>query len=163
MPIRTCLTLLVLLVATAGTPAPPRRDGAVIRTTGSTNSAAYAIKIWSDGSALVTVAGRSPRAFRVDRASAARFFSAAQAARSDPGTFARCMKSVSFGTHTTVSWHNYTSYDLQCPPFSPSVARLASAVAAIQAAAHLQSPMRRIPLPRDVRMIPTAAPEIHPT
>ena len=74
-----------------------------------------------------------------------------------------CMKSASFGTRTTVAWHDYTSFDLQCPPLSPSVARLGTDVGVVQASANLDTRIRRIPLPRDIRMIPTATPEVQPT
>ena len=157
------LALALTAAVAAGASAAPVRDGAIITNSGSTNTAAYRIKLWSDGSASVQVQGRAARSYRADADATARFFTDVKAARSNPGTPQHCMKSASFGTVTTVAWHGYTSVDLQCPPFTPSVAKLAADVTAVQASANLGGAIRRIPLPRDVRMIPTATPEVQPT
>jgi len=150
----------VALVAAAAQP-----DGAVIRNSGSTNTAAYTIKVWSDGRGEVAMGrmGGSGKPFTVDADVAKSFFTNVRAARQDPGSPGRCMKSASFGTTTTVHWHGWNSFDLQCPPWSPSVQALASDVRAIQAAANIDTGIHRIPLPREPRMIPSSAPEVSPT
>ncbi len=140
-------------------------DGAIIRNSGSTNTAAYNIKIWSDGRGEIVMGrmGGAGKSFTVDSSLAKSFFDNLKAARDDPGTPGRCMKSASFGTATTVQWHGWNSFDLQCPPWSQPVRALASDVRAIQAAANIDTGLHRIPLPREPRMIPSTAPEISPT
>ena len=147
--------------------AAARADGAVIHNSGSTNTSGYSIKVWSDGRGELTM-GRGPgwgtgRVFNVDPSVAQRFFSNVKAAREDPGTPGHCMKSASFGTTTTVQWHGWNSPDLQCPPFSSAVQAIAADVRDIQTAANIGSQLHRIPLPREPRMIPSAAPEVSPT
>ena len=55
MTIRTLLTALSLSLVAAVASAGAMRDGAVIRNSGSTNTAPYEIKFWSDGSAQLLV------------------------------------------------------------------------------------------------------------
>lgn len=150
----------VALVAAAARP-----DGAVIRNSGSTNTAAYNIKVWSDGRGEIVVGHvvAPGKSFTVDPDVAKNFFNNLKAARQDPGAPGRCMKSASFGTTTTVQWHGWNSFDLQCPPWSAPVQALAANVRAIQAAANIDTGLHRIPLPREPRMIPTTAPEVSPT
>lgn len=151
------------LVAVAAAAARP--DGAMIRNSGSTNTAPYSIKVWSDGRAELTT-GRtetSPRSFSVDPAVAKQFFTDVKAARANPGTPSHCMKSASFGSTTTVEWHGWNSPDLLCPPFTPSVQAVAANVRTIEAAANLGTGLHRFPLPREPRMIPSTAPEVSPT
>jgi hypothetical protein len=144
-------------------------DGAIIRNSGSTNTAGYVIKLWSTGKAQLQVEPhfgqtRPARWFTVRPAVASAFFTDVLAARARPGTPEHCMKSASFGTTTTVLWHGWQSPDLQCPPFSPAVQALDHDVRVVQAAAHIDVNMRRIPLPGGLRrMIPTPTPEVQPT
>ena len=138
------------------------KDGAVITNSGSTNTAGYTIKVWSDGSGEVSVRGGATREVKLDDF-AAKFFADVRAARRDPGTAGRCMKSASFGTTTTVQWHDYQSVDLQCPPFTTAVTALSADVRNIQAAANLAPPPNRIRVPLEPRKIPSATPEATPT
>jgi hypothetical protein len=98
------------------------RDTAVIVNSGSTNSYGYSIQVWSDGKASVTLkenggaAVSTPKAFTVPATTAARFFSDLAAARKGNATTVPCMKPVSFGTSTHVTWQGWTSPDLTCPP-----------------------------------------------
>ncbi|HEV7179906.1 MAG TPA: hypothetical protein VGN11_08540 [Candidatus Baltobacteraceae bacterium] len=138
-------------------------DGGVIANSGSTNTAPYTIKVWSDGHGNVSVANATATAFNVDPAVAAKFFTDVKEARANPGTPGRCMKSASFGTRTNVLWHEWTSSDLQCPPFSPSVSLLAHDVQQIQQAANVGMPMRRMRAPIQNRMTPPSESETpHP-
>lgn len=137
-------------------------DGATIVTTASTNTAGYAVKIHSDGHGVVAVQNQQERAFTIDPSLAKKFLEDAKAARANPGTPGHCMKSASFGTATTVTWHNYTSIDLQCPPYSQAVAMLAHDVQAIQQAAGVGAPVHRIRLPIDQRRVPTPASPAQP-
>jgi hypothetical protein len=107
--------------------------------------------------------GGPGKSFTVDPSVAKSFFKNVRASRQDPGTPSRCMKSASFGTTTTVQWHGWNSFDLQCPPWSSPVQALTADVRAIQAAANIDTGIHRIPLPREPRMIPSAAPEVSPT
>ncbi len=149
----------VLIFAASSSPASAAAlDGASITTSGSTNTAGYTIKLHSDGSGAVAVTGRPEKAFTVDAALAEKFMSDAKAAREDPGTLQHCMKSASFGTTTTVTWHNYTSTDLQCPPLSSSVAMLAHDVQRIQQAAAVGAAPNRIRLPIEPHRVPVETP-----
>ncbi len=145
--------------------AAARPDGAVIRNSGSTNTAPYSIKVWSNGRAEVTMgrAEASPRSFSVDPDVAKQFFTNVKAARANPGTPEHCMKSASFGTTTTVAWHGWNSPDLQCPPVSAPLQAVAANVRTIEAAANIDTGLHRVPLPREPRMIPSTAPEVSPT
>ncbi len=166
------LILVALALGAIGTialaaAAAARPDGAVIHNSGSTNTSGYSIKLWSDGRGELTM-GRGPgwgtgTVFNVDPSVAQEFFSNVKAARQDPGSPGHCMKSASFGTTTTVQWHGWNSPDLQCPPFSPAVQAVAANVRTIQAAANIGNQLRRIPLPREPRMIPSTSPEVSPT
>ncbi len=139
--------------------AAPRLDGAHIQTSRSTNTRAYVIKVWSDGGAQFILDGGTPVHFSVTKQLAARFFRDVVAARANPGTPGHCMKSASFGTTTTVLWHDYTSVDLQCPPLTPAVAALNADVKEITALVNTHGVLpRRIPLPREPRMTPKPAP-----
>ncbi len=96
------------------------RDGAVIVDSGSTNTAGYRIEIWSDGAATVALHRRAaapgaPQPFSVGADVTARFFADLKAAKAANMTGSPCMKSASFGTTTRVSWHGWTSPDLDCP------------------------------------------------
>ena len=138
------------------------RDGATIENSGSTNTAPYTLKVWSNGSAALVPRAGASRAFAVPMNVTARFFRDVQAARSNPGTAGHCMKSASFGTSTYVLWHGWRSFDLSCLPRGAQFA-LAADVRAIQSASGVTSnPPRRIPLmPGELRRapsIPSASP-----
>jgi hypothetical protein len=160
-------TLLSTLAVAAALPflahAAEQRDGAIVRNSGSTNTAPFAITVWSDASGEVRVQDGAPRAFAPPPDTVARFFSDLKAAHANPGTPQHCMKSASFGTSTTVAWHGWISPDLQCPPSSPAISALAQDVDALKQAAGILPTLRRIRLPGDMRMIPTATPEVEPT
>lgn len=153
--------LLVATIAVAS--AAPSKDGAVIANSGSTNTAAYTIKVWSGGMGQVALAGGEPRTIHLDVDLVAKFFTDLKAARDNPGTPGRCMKSASFGTTTTTLWHGWQSPDLQCPPFNTAMTALAADVHNIQMAASLANPPHRLRLPIEPRMIPKASPEVRPT
>lgn len=159
---RTILAGALMLLA-SGLASGAERDGAVITNSGSTNTAGYAIKVWSDGSGEVSLRGGATRNIKVDVDLVNKFFADVKAARANPGRPGRCMKSASFGTTTSVLWHEYQSVDLQCPPFTTEVTALAADVRNIQSAANLANPLQRIRLPLEPRKIPTATPEATPT
>jgi hypothetical protein len=118
--------------------AAPLRDGASIVDSGSTNTSAYTIKVWSDGSAAT-----ASKSFRISPSLAARFFGDLEAARGGNAKSERCMKSASFGTSTHVLWHGWTSPDLDCPPVDKLASALLSDVNAIRAAGHVgAAPLR---------------------
>lgn len=149
------LFLCAVLAATAP------RDGATIVNSGSTNTARYTITLWSDGTGTTQVGAASPAPFSVPKEAAERFFSDVKAARSNGAQLQHCMKSASFGSRTIVQWHGWSSPDLQCPPFTAEVSALAKDVSEVQSAANIHpgSPlMRRIPMPVEMRMQPSASP-----
>jgi hypothetical protein len=120
------MTMGLLAVCAA---AAPSRDGASIVDSGSTNTAAYTIKVWSDGTAEV-----SSKSFTIAPSLAARFFADLKAARDGKAAGEHCMKSASFGTSTHVLWHGWTSPDLDCPPSDKLTSAIVNDVSAIRAA-----------------------------
>lgn len=105
---------------------PPMPAGAaVIRNSGSTNSAGYTVILAPDGSATV----RQYDGFAQKLVGAPQthwlFLKLRQAAPLATLGNARCVKSVSFGSSTTVSWNDSTSGDLSCggDPRSRELAR----------------------------------------
>lgn len=139
-----CRSASVLAVAVAfgwlaSANAAPARDGAVIVDSGSTNTPGYRIDVWSDGSATVVVQNRgvvrgAPKSFSVAAHVASQFFANLKAVRGGNVTGQPCMKSASFGTTTRVTWHGWTSPDLDCPSDRPTLTALVSSVNAIRAA-----------------------------
>ena len=124
--------------------AAPARDGAVIVDSGSTNTPGYRIDIWSDGSATVVVQNRGvtrgePKSFSVATNVAAKFFANLKAVRAGNVTGEPCMKSASFGTMTHVTWHEWTSPDLDCPSDRPALTSLVASVNAIRAASGIST------------------------
>lgn len=126
------LTMLPALAVAA------RLDAAVVRNSGSTNAPGYTITVWTGGRATVQTISKAGapaggvRTSAVPRSLAAQFLNEAAAARrenaaAEPG----CMKSASFGSTTTVSWHGWTSGDLACPQTGAHARVLAAVVGQI--------------------------------
>lgn len=119
-------------------------DGATIVNSGSTNTPGYTIAVRSDGSATLAVRGRlgmpanPPKSFSVSSTVAQQFMDDLKAARDGHAAGQPCMKSASFGTTTRVTWHGWTSPDLQCPP-GGLLAPLARDVAQIRAASGIDT------------------------
>ena len=162
MKLNPWLALVLAIAVGAVAQAAFSRDGATIENSGSTNTAPYSLKVWSNGNAAFVTRAGVARAFSVPISVTARFFRDVQAARSNPGTAGHCMKSASFGTSTYVLWHGWRSFDLSCLPRGAQFA-LAADVRAIQSASGVTSnPPRRIPLmPGELRRapsIPSASP-----
>ena len=160
---RLLFTLIMVVAMPALSIAAPR-DGATIQNSGSTNTAGFTITLWSDGTSSVAMHGGNARALVIAPDLTARFFTDLRAAQLENAPPQHCMKSASFGTATTVTWHAWRSPDLQCPPFSANLRTLAQDVQAIEAAAGIGpgSP-RRIGLPPSLRKNPPATPEVQPT
>ena len=133
--------MLVSLPATGATPAPaasvdavPTNDPAdiVILNSGSTNIAGYRIVIHPDASADVRSDGATVR-----KALDPALFAELRAKIASAGPLSEvvtghCMRSVSFGSFTTVSYRGETSGDLFCRA-SPAGADLGATVRAIVA------------------------------
>ena len=115
-------------------------DSATIVNSGSTNFTGYTIQVRSDGSASAQVSNRgsdaesTPQPFTLDAATAKQFFADLAAARAVKSIGQPCMKSASFGSTTRVTWHDWTSPDLSCPPGNPAGAALVHDVQTIEAA-----------------------------
>lgn len=126
----------VLAIAALMAASPP--DTATIVDSGSTNANGYTIHVASDGNASVTYAPRggspigTPKPFTVPAATTARFFADLAAARKANAQTVPCMKPVSFGTTLKVTWQDWTSPDLTCPPKDALGEALVSDVAAIR-------------------------------
>jgi hypothetical protein len=111
---------LAILAAVAIAYAGSQPDGAIIRNTGSTNFSGYTIKVWSDGRTSTVHTSRSgqaldrPVAGTVPSSLVTQLFSDLRTAQHAHPVAETCMKSASFGTTTVVTYHGWTSPDLEC-------------------------------------------------
>ena len=117
----------------------PKLDGATIVDSGSTNAAGYKIEVWVDGSATIVIQHRGVeegalKTFAVPQSVATKFFADLKAARDGKAAGQPCMKSASFGTTTRITWHGWTSPDLDCPPANALMGALVHDVGVIRAA-----------------------------
>lgn len=161
-----------LLLAAAIGSAAQMRDGAVIRNSGSTNFSGYTVKVWSDGSAWWVYSNRagdtigSPTTGRIPQTVAQKFLQDAQTARRSGHVASQsCMKSTSFGTTTVVTYHGWTSPDLECPGDGFAIS-LGSDAHKIVSLLNIQplSHSRRIPmLPNEPRRPETTPGQASPT
>lgn len=138
-----------------------RLDGAHILNSGSTNAPPYEILVWSDGNARTLANGRS-HAVRIGVTLARTFLTDAKRARGENASVAPCIKSASFGTRSTVTYHGWHSPDVSCHA-QGALAALAADVASI---VRLAQPMgaRRIMLPpNEPRRVPESTPAPSPT
>jgi hypothetical protein len=135
------LVLVAMFGASVSAGASPSRDGASIVDSGSTNTPGYRIEIRSDATAAITpqnragVAQGATKPFSVEGGVASRFFADLAKARAANVAGSPCMKSASFGTTTRVTWHGWTSPDLDCPAENQLVSALIHDVNLIRAAA----------------------------
>lgn len=168
---RSCVALLMLCASMTQAHAAQHIDGAVIRNSGSTNSAGYVIKVWSNGQARFNESTRggvpigTPATGRIPAALAQKFFAEVKAAKTSSHVIGEsCMKSASFGTTTVVQYHGWTSPDLECPG-DGFVVSLGSQAHAIAAALNLpKSRSRRTLLPNEPRRAPeTSSGQASPT
>ncbi|MGB6984815.1 MAG: hypothetical protein WBD74_02430 [Candidatus Aquilonibacter sp.] len=158
------LFTLIILVAAPALSIAAQRDAATIANSGSTNTVGFIITLWSDGTGSATMQGGTARAIAITPDLTTRFFTDLHAAHLETTPPQHCMKSASFGTATTVTWHAWRSPDLQCPSFSADLGALAKDVQAIEAAAGVMpGTLRRIGLPPSLRKNPPATPEAQPT
>jgi hypothetical protein len=166
------MSLLVAMAAVGLLPAVAATDGATIIDSGSTNSLGYKIQVWTNGSATLTVQNRgsvaqaAAKPFALSQSATASFFAALKAARDGNATGMSCMKSASFGTTTRITWHSWTSPDLDCPAGNALTAALVHDVGVIRAASGINTmPLHRGVLPiQPVPMQPTStAPAATPT
>jgi len=126
------LALLLALVLSPS-PVPSPTVNAVIVNSGSTNLAGYRIEVAPDGHAQVTQ-GTATREVTIPAQLATRLYTdLAAAGPLDALPTQPCMKSVSFGSRTTLAYKTKTSADLQCGQLSPAGRALAADAAAIAA------------------------------
>jgi hypothetical protein len=135
-------------LAAAAVAAAPVRDSATIVNSGSTNFSGYTIQVWSDGSASAatsnrgTVTAATPKPFTLEAPVTKQFFTDLATAKSKGASIEPCMKSASFGTTTRLTWHDWTSPDLSCPPGNASAAALVHDVQVITAASGVSASLR---------------------
>jgi hypothetical protein len=121
-------------------------DSAVIVDSGSTNSARYRIEVRSDGSASVSTGSSTPKPFTVPQATVERFFADLAAARKGNATTVACAKSASFGSTLRVTWQQWVSPDLTCPPKDALGAALVTDVRTLREVAGISAvPVRQGP------------------
>ena len=119
-------------------------DSAVITNSGSTNAYGYTIKVTPDGNATVAMQARgaapsAAKPFTVPSTIITKFFADLAAARKANLAGVPCMKSVSFGTTTHVTWQGWQSPDLDCPPSGDLGTALVNDVEAIRKASGVSS------------------------
>jgi len=135
---------LVAAMAIATFMAAGPGDSAVITNSGSTNAYGYTIKVTPDGNATVAMQARgaatsAAKPFTVPSATITKFFADLAAARKANIASVPCMKSVSFGTTTHVTWQGWQSPDLDCPPKDDLGTALVNDVEAIRKASGISS------------------------
>jgi hypothetical protein len=105
-------------------------NDAVIRNSGSTNTAGYTIVVHPDATAVLDLDGTTA-AKPIDKPMADAFFATLRAAGPvDKVATGHCMRSASFGSVTTVTFGGKTSGDLGCGT-DPTLKSLHAAVARI--------------------------------
>ena len=115
---------------TAPTALPIRPGAVVIRNSGSTNTLGFTIAVSPDGESVVSQNGTAVRK-TLSAAQTREFFEDVRAMMPlETGPVRPCMRSVSFGSSTTVSYQNATTSDLSCRADAAS-AQLRGAIAAI--------------------------------
>lgn len=128
----------------ASVPAAAAPDSATITNNGSTNIVGYTIALHSDGSGTVTMQhAAAAKPFHVAGAVAAKFFANLASARRSETPAGGCVKSASFGSSTHISWHGWTSTDLECPAPNSAVQALSDDLHLILQAAGMGSPPLR--------------------
>jgi hypothetical protein len=102
---------------------PPTAGPVEIAVSASTNSSAYTILLQLDDSAAYTQSGGQPEMTTVPAADATQFFNDlnANAPISNVQTENGCVKPVSFGTTTILTYEGSPSGDISCPPEPPPV------------------------------------------
>jgi hypothetical protein len=106
--------------ATNDQPTITQHELAAIQNSGSTNTLPYTITLYQDGSGTVTL--QKEAHIDIARHYMAGTFDAQQLTRQlqevgDVSSipYQPCLKSTSFGTRTTITYHGKTSPDLSCP------------------------------------------------
>ena len=159
----TTLALLVFFVTTTLFADARMLDGANIVNSGSTNTRGWQIKFRSDGNGVANAAGSEPspfpaRTFIAPSSLVVQFFRDVEAARVANPAGRGCMKSASFGTRLTVTYHGWTSPDLSCPGQSPLLAELAGDVDSLVNIAHPPSGLLRVHMPLEPHVAPSGKP-----
>ena len=109
---------------------PIHPTDAIIRNSGSTNTAGYTIVVHPDATVEMTVDGETTHA-TAGRAQVSWLFRKLRAAAPlDAMSGGRCMKSASFGSSTTITYDGKTSPDLGCggDPMSRELGRTANVI-----------------------------------
>jgi hypothetical protein len=112
----------------AGMSVPPH--AAVIRNSGSTNTVGYSIVLSHDGRAVISQDGRNTTAVLASPQTNWLFAKLREAGPLSALPVGHCMRSVSFGSSTTISYEGATSPDLSCA-VSPLESELARTVGVI--------------------------------
>ena len=114
------VTIVAPSAAPANTPSaapaasPAAANAIVIRNSGSTNTLGYTIAVSPDGAALVTQNGPATQKSLSTDMTRELFDDVHALMPLDAGGLRPCMRSVSFGSSTTVSYQNATTPDLSC-------------------------------------------------
>lgn len=121
-------------------------DQAVIVNGGSTNTIGYTIAVRPDGTGSLTMQHGTAKSLHLSGEMVKKFFTDLAAAQHSTAATTGCIKSASFGSSTHVTWHGWTSGDLECPPGDAAGAALVNDVKAIREAAGIGSaPLRTGP------------------
>jgi len=139
---------LVVLDAPLASPTPYPRDLAVIVNSGSTNAAGYTMAAHRGGKIDVMLADSPVAHPKIPAKLVARLYmDLARTGPLDALPVAHCMKSVSFGTRTSLQYDGATSPDLSCPG-SDAARQLNADANAIVSAANINTHRRYVPFVR---------------
>lgn len=158
MKVCSAAAIFTLFCIGAALAAAPHKDGAIIRSSGSTNFPGYTIKVWSDGSTWAVRANKAgdqlgrPSTQTIAKPLAQKLLDDAKAAKLSGNVIGRpCMKSASFGSTTVVQYHGWTSPDLECPGDGFVIAMGSDAHKIAAALQIINAPTRRGLLPNEPR------------
>lgn len=150
--------------------AAARPDGAVIRSSGSTNFPGYTIKVRSSGWAWAVRSNKqgeqigTPVTTALPQRTIQKLLNDAKAAKLSGNVIGRpCMKSASFGSTLVVEYHGWTSPDLNCPGGGFIIALGADANKIAALLPITSSPERRGLLPNEQRRPETTPGQASPT
>lgn len=157
LSLAACVSVLACLGQAAGAATQPPPNATIVNS-GSTNTAAFSVSVWS--TARVQVDRKPP--VSISQAAIKQFFADVRRARmgSSAAIAGGCMKSVSFGSVMRVHSGPWTSADLNCPVSGVNAA-LKADVNAILTAVRMDVPHPRIislPSNEPRRMEPTPQP-----
>jgi hypothetical protein len=140
------VALILALLLFDPTAAPSLADTVLILNSGSTNTSSFTVAVSRDGSLDIGIHGSVTKKHVSKKLANQLFADIARAGSLSALPQGHCMKSVSFGTETTIVYNGETSPDLSC--VQSNIERILAADAnAIIGAANINTTHKRSMLP----------------